>query len=67
MAARVKSGRMASRLVSRLQWAIMRLGVTMATGSAAEGSPGREGWEATESLASVSLWPVRDTHTSIGG
>lgn len=58
-AVRVKSGRMASRLVSRPQWAAMRSGVTMTTGSAAEGSPCRESWEATESLVSVSLWPVR--------
>lgn len=59
MAVRVKSGRMASRLVSRPQWAVMRSGVTMTTGSAAEGSPCRESWEVAESLVSVSLWPVR--------
>lgn len=60
MAVRVKSGRMASRLVSRPQWAVMRSGVTMTTDSTDEGSPCRESWEVTELLVSVSLWPVRD-------
>lgn len=59
MAVRVKSGRTASRLVSRPQWAVRRLGVTMTTGSMAEGSPCWESWEVTESLVSVSLWPMR--------
>lgn len=65
MAVRVKSGRMASRLVSRPQWAAMRSGVTMTTGSTAEGSPCRESWEVTESLVSVSLWPVRHINTKL--
>lgn len=58
-AVRVKSGRMASRLLSRPQWAAMRSGVTMTTGSTAEGSSCWESGEITESLVSVSLWPVR--------
>lgn len=59
-AVRVKSGRMASRLFSRPQWAVMSSGVTMTTGSTA-GLPSScwVSWEVTESLLSVSLWPVR--------
>lgn len=59
MAVTVNSGRMASRFVSRPQWAVSRSGVTMTTGSTAEGSPCRESGDVTESLESVSLWPAR--------
>lgn len=59
MAVRVKSGRMASRLVSRPQWAVRRSGVTLTTGSTAKGSPCRESCEVMELLVSVSLWPAR--------
>lgn len=64
-AVRVKSGRMASRLVSRAQWAVMRSGVTMATWSTAEGSPCWESEKITESLVSVSLWPVKQINTQL--
>lgn len=57
-AVRVKSGRMASRLVSRSQWAAMRSGVTMTTGSTAEGASCWESGGVMQSLVSVSLWPV---------
>lgn len=56
-AVRVNSGRMASRFVSRPQWAIMRSGVTI-TGSSAVGAFCWESGEVMELLVSVSLWPV---------
>lgn len=55
---RVKSGRMASRFVSRPQWAIMRSGVTIATGSSAVGAFCWESGEVMELLVSVSLCPA---------
>lgn len=58
-AVRVKSGRMATRLLSRPQWAAIRPGVTTATALAAGSSLWREPGEKAESLVSVSLWPVR--------
>lgn len=58
-ASRVKSGRMASRFVSRPQWAAMRSGVTITTGSRAVGTFCWESGEVMELVVSVSLWPAK--------
>lgn len=58
-AVRVKSGRMATRLFSRPQWAVMRSGVTTTTGFSAGSSLWWESGEEAESFVSVSLWPGR--------